>query len=82
MTKVLNIKAVVRYDAMLDCNAIFYYDNGSLVCYTHKDGHNDACLQFMYSLPLVDDKTANSVLDSYNKGWEGFKLVLAKRLKR
>ena len=78
----LNIKSVVRYDEFLGCSAIFYYDNGSLTCYTPKDGHSVASVQFMRTLPLVDDKTANNVLNSYNKDCEGFKLVLTKRLRK
>ena len=82
MTKVLNIKASVRYDEFLECAAIFYYDDHSLVCYTSKDGHSEASVQFMYSLPPLDDITANRVLESYNKDCEGFQLVLAKRLRK
>ena len=46
---------------------LFYYDeHKTLVSFTHAEGHNECCLEYMYSCNLVKQDTAEAFISAYN----------------
>lgn len=61
---------------------LFYYDEyKSLVCFTYAEGHNEACLAYMYQCKPVDQDTAEAFISAYNMRYDDNILhVYSKRL--
>lgn len=50
---------------------LFYYDEyKSLVCFTYAEGHNQACLSYMYQCKPVNQDTAEAFISAYNMRYD------------
>lgn len=61
-------------------------DKPNVECFTFHDGHNEATVQYMRSLPLANEEITNETLKSYQKHLDSLpieetKVVKSKRLK-
>lgn len=62
---------------------LFYYDDyhKTLNCFTYAEGHNEACLAYMYQCKPVDQDTAEAFILAYNMRYDDDVLhVYSKRL--
>lgn len=79
----IKIKTSVRLNKANQLE-LFYYDGyNELTAFTHAEGHNTACLSYMYSCKLVDKDTADAFILAYNNRFNDSTLhVHSKRLTR
>lgn len=74
------IKTCVRLNKLNQLE-LFYYCDNELNSFTYAEGHNIACLEYMYSCKLVDKETAEAFILSYNNNYNDDVIhVYSKRL--
>lgn len=78
------IKTSVRLNKSNQLELFFYDDHKTLNCFTFAEGHNEACLNYMYSCKAVDQDTAEAFLLVYNSHCNDDKFlhVFSKRLSK
>lgn len=75
------IKTCVRLNKFNQLELFYYDEHKALVSFTYAEGHNEACLSYMYSCKLVDQDTADAFLLAYNMRFDDNTLhVYSKRL--
>ena len=62
----LYIKTCVRINKFNQLELFYYDDHKTLVSFTYAEGHNEACLDYMYSCKPVKQNTAESFILAYN----------------
>lgn len=79
----IKIKTSVRLNKLNQLELFYYDDHNELTCFTYAEGHNTACLAYMYSCKLADKDTADAFILAYNNRFNDNTLhVHSKRLTR
>ena len=60
------IKTCVRLNKLNQLELFYYDEYRTLAAFTYAEGHNDCCLEYMYSCKLVEQDTAESFISAYN----------------
>lgn len=60
------IKTCVRLNKFNQLELFYYDEHDELTCFTYAEGHNVACLDYMYSCKLVDSEKAEAFILAYN----------------
>ena len=77
------IKTCVRLNKLNQLELFYYDDHKTLVSFTCAEGHNECCLEYMYSCKLVEQDTAESFILAYNMRSDDEVLhIYSKRLKK
>ena len=77
----LYIKTCVRMNKFNQFELFYYDEHKTLVSFTHAEGHNECCLEYMYSCKLVKQDTAEAFISSYNMRFDDEVMhVYSKRL--
>ena len=75
------IKTCVRLNKSNQLELFYYDECKTLVSFTYAEGHNQCCLQYMYSCKLVEQDTAEAFILAYNMRFDDHTLhVYSKRL--
>lgn len=75
------IKTCVRLNKFNQLELFYYDEYKTLVAFTYAEGHNEACLSYMYSCKLVAQDTAEAFILAYNMRFKYNTLhVYSKRL--
>ena len=83
MSNKVLIKTCVRLNKFNQLELFYYDEYKTLVSFTYAEGHNEYCLDYMYSCKPVDKLTATMFLIKYNASYsDNVELVYAQRLKR
>lgn len=60
------IKTSVRLNKFNQLELFYYDEYKTLNCFTYAEGHNEACLAYMYQCKPVDKDTAEAFILAYN----------------
>lgn len=83
MSNKVLIKTCVRLNKSNQLELFYYDEYKTLVAFTYAEGHNDCCLNYMYSCKLVDKLTATMFLIKYNTSYKvNVEHVFAQRLSK
>ena len=74
------IKTCVRINKSNQLELFYYDDHKSLVAFTYSEGHNECCIDYMYSCRQVKQDTAEAFISAYNMRFEEVLHVYSKRL--
>lgn len=64
------IKTCVRLNKSNQLELFYYDEYKTLVSFTYAEGHNECCLEYMYSCKMVDKLTATMFLIKYNTSYK------------
>lgn len=65
MNKLL-VKTCVRLNKSDQLELFYYDDHKTLVSFCYEEGHNECCIDYMYSCKLVKQDTAEAFILAYN----------------
>ncbi len=75
------IKTCVRINKFNQLELFYYDDHKTLVAFTYEEGHNECCIEHMYSCKLVKQDAAEAFILDYNMRFDDEVLhVYSKRL--
>lgn len=75
------IKTCVRINKSDQLELFHYDEHKTLVAFTYEEGHNECCLEYMYSCKLAEKDTAEAFILAYNMRFDDELLhIYSKRL--
>ena len=75
------IKTCVRINKFNQLELFYYDEYRTLVSFCYAEGHNECCLEYMYSCKPVKQDTANAFISAYNMRFDDEVLhIYSKRL--
>lgn len=75
------IKTCVRLNKLNQLELFYYDEHKTLVSFTYAEGHNDCCVEYMYSCNQVEKDVAEAFISAYNMRFDDEVLhVYSKRL--
>ena len=81
MSNKVLIKTCVRLNKFNQLELFYYDEYKTLVSFTYAEGHNDCCIEYMYSCKLVEQDTAEAFILAYNMRFDDHTLhIYSKRL--